>query len=167
VKAVGVPICFERRNQGYIEGRMNADWILLVEDNADDVILTKTALLEAGVSNPVRVLSTAEEALDYLTGAEKYADRTAFPVPKVIFVDLKLPGKSGHEVLRWIAQREELADVLKVVLTGSEDPSDRKLAQELGAHCYLEKPITREQITGPSRNLRMILGAMSEAAESA
>ena len=140
---------------------MNADCILLVEDNADDVILTKCALFDAGLSNPVYVVSTAEEALAYLSGAEKYADRTRFPLPKVLFVDLKLPGKSGHEVLRWIARKGELRHVLRVVLTGSEDPSDRKLALELGANCYLEKPITKEQITGPSRNLRMLLGAVS------
>ncbi len=140
---------------------MNADCILLVEDNADDVTLTKWALFEAGLSNPVHVVSTAEEALAYLSGSDKYADRTCFPLPKVMFVDLKLPGKSGHEVLRWIAGRADLQHVLRVVLTGSEDPSDRKLAQELGANCYLEKPITKEQITGPSRNLWMILGAVS------
>lgn len=143
---------------------MNADCILLVEDNHDDVTLTKCALVEAGLSNPVHVVSTAEEALAYLSGVEKYADRTCFPLPKVMFVDLKLPGKSGHDLLKWIAQREELRDVVRAVLTGSDDPSDRKLAHELGAHCYLVKPITTEQITGPSRNLGMLLGGVSTRA---
>lgn len=142
---------------------MNADCILLVEDNPDDVVLTKCALADAGLSNPVHVVSTAEEALAYLSGADKYSDRTCFPIPKVIFVDLKLPGKSGHEILRWIARREELRHVLRLVLTGSENPKDRKMAQELGANGYLQKPITKEQITGPSRNLGTLLGAANAA----
>jgi CheY-like chemotaxis protein len=131
-----------------------------VEDNDDDVLLTKCALLDAGLSNPVHVVSTAEEAVAYLSGEGKYSDRNTFPIPKVMFVDLKLPGKSGHEVLKWIHGREELRHVLSVVLTGSDDPNDRKLAQDLGANCYLEKPVTTEQLTGPSRNLFMILAAV-------
>ena len=136
---------------------MNVDCVLLVEDNENDALLTKAALFDAGVSSPVHVVSTAEEAFAYLSGVGKYADRTSFPIPKVMFVDLKLPGKSGHEVLRWILRREEFRHVLRVVLTGSDDPMDRKLAYDLGANSYLEKPVTTEQITGPSRNLRMLL----------
>jgi CheY-like chemotaxis protein len=147
----------------------NVDFVLLVEDNDEDATLTKCVLLEAGLTNPVHVVSTADEALAYFSGVGKYADRISFPIPKVVFVDLKLPGKSGHEVLRWLSGREEFWHVLTVVLTGSDDPTDRKLAYELGANCYLEKPITSEQLIGPSRNLRMILGAgptMSGAQEA-
>ena len=136
---------------------MEANGILLVEDNEDDIILIKRALEDAGLHNPVHTVTTADEAIAYLSGSGQYEDRVSFPLPKVVFVDVRLPGKSGHEVLRAMAATEELRDVVRVVLTGSEDPSDRRIALELGAHCYLEKPITKEQLIGPSRNLRMTL----------
>ena len=65
--------------------------ILLVEDNKDDVFLMKRALQSARIVNPVVVVETGQEAMDYLAGAGKFADRERYPLPAVVFLDLKLP----------------------------------------------------------------------------
>ena len=145
---------------------MELDCILLVEDNSDDVLLMKCVLEDAGVDISVQVVDSAEDAISYLAGHGEYADRHLFPMPRVVFVDLKLPAKPGHEVLEWMARKPELRQVLKVVLTGSNDPQDRKRAYDLGANCYLEKPMTTEQLTSPSRNLRMVLAGGNRTAWS-
>src|SRR5437764_10391 len=139
---------------------MEMDCILLIEDSEDDVLMMKYALEEAAIANPVQAVTSAEEGIEYLEGTGKYADRTLYPKPAVVFVDLKLPGKPGHEVLQWMAGKVELKHVLRAVLTGSNDPEDRTIAQKLGAHCYFEKPITSEQLTGPKRNLLLLAGGV-------
>ena len=78
---------------------MEHDAILLVEDNDDDVILTKCTLEDAGIVNPVRDVPTADKAIAYLAGQGEYQDRHSYPMPCVIFIDLSLPGKSGRSRL--------------------------------------------------------------------
>ena len=73
--------------------------ILLVEDNKDDVFLMKRALQNARIVNPVIVVQTGQEAMDYLSGTGKFADRDSYTMPAVVFLDLKLPFIFGHEVL--------------------------------------------------------------------
>jgi CheY-like chemotaxis protein len=136
---------------------MEIDCILLVEDNEDDVLLFQASLEDADILNPVHVVGSAENAISYLAGTGDYADRSLYPLPRVVFVDLHLPGKSGHDILEWMLREPELRDVLKVVLTGSKDPRHYTRALELGANAYLEKPVTKEQLIGPCRNLRMVL----------
>jgi CheY-like chemotaxis protein len=136
---------------------METDAILLVEDNEDDIILTKCALEDAGIANPVQDVSHADEAIAYLSGHGRYRDRNAHPMPCVIFIDLWLPRKSGHELLAWMAQQPTLKDIVRVVLTGSENPADIKKARELGANAYVRKPLTVDQLTTPGRNLQNLL----------
>jgi CheY-like chemotaxis protein len=136
--------------------RRSAAVILLVEDNEADAILTQMTLENAGIRAPVQVVKTVEAAMAYLGGEGDYADTERFPLPQVVFVDLNLPGRSGHDVLGWMQGNEDLRNVVRVVLTGSDDPADLKLAYELGANCYLRKPLTIEQLTQPGRNIRML-----------
>lgn len=119
---------------------------LLVEDNEDDVFLMQRALKDAAVINPLLVVQDGQEALDYLGGTGKYRDRTEYPLPTVIFLDLKLPYKSGHEVLQWIRQRKEFDSLIVVVLTSSNEPNDLRKSYALGANSYLVKPPTPEQL---------------------
>ena len=125
---------------------MEAASILLVEDSEDDVILIQYTLEEAGLGNPLHVVDSGEEAIAYLSAKGKYRDRQQFPLPRVVFLDLKLPGKSGHDVLKWMAQQECLNGVIRLVLTGSDDPEDLKKSYDLGANGYLTKPLTPEQL---------------------
>lgn len=121
--------------------------ILLVEDNEDDVLLMQLAMKQAGIKNPLQVVEDGEQAIDYLAGRDAYADREKFPLPAVTFLDLKLPLKSGHQVLAWIRQQHALDDMVVIVLTSSNQPIDLQEAYRLGANSYVIKPPTSEQLT--------------------
>lgn len=120
--------------------------ILLVEDNKDDVFLMKRALQSARIANPVTVVETGPEAKDYLSGTGKFADRDSYPMPAVVFLDLKLPFLYGHEVLAWIRKERELQSLVVIVLTSSNEASDLSRCYALGANSYLVKPPTAEQL---------------------
>src|SRR5687767_14171504 len=120
--------------------------ILLVEDNEDDVFLMRRALQNAGVTNPVFVVETGALAVDYLSGTGPYQDRRQFPLPAAVFLDLKLPLMSGHEVLAWIRAQRQLEGLLVVVLTSSNEPSDVRRSYSLGANSYLMKPMSARQL---------------------
>src|SRR5258707_570273 len=74
-----------------------------------------------------------------------------YPLPRVVFMDLKLARKSGHYVLEWMAGRKSFNDIVRVVITGSDEPADLKKAYELGANSYFRKPLTIEQLSSPGR----------------
>ena len=120
--------------------------ILLVEDNEDDLFLMKRALRNARIVNPVLVVETGQEAMDYLVGADKFADRDSYPIPAAVFIDLKLPLVFGHEVLAWIRRRKEFESLVVIVLTSSNEASDLNRCYSLGANSYLVKPPTAEQL---------------------
>jgi CheY-like chemotaxis protein len=120
--------------------------LLLVEDNEDDVFLMKRALTEAHVTNQLCIVEDGQQALDYLAGTGKFADRENYPLPAVVFLDLKLPYVSGHEVLAWIRGQKELESLVVIVLTSSNEASDLSRAYSLGANSYLVKPPTPEQL---------------------
>jgi len=120
--------------------------ILLVEDNKDDVFLMKRALQGARIQNPVIVVETGQEAIDYLSGTGKFSERDDYPVPAVVFLDLKLPFVFGHEVLAWIRRRKEFESLVVIVLTSSNEASDLSRCYSLGANSYLVKPPTSAQL---------------------
>src|SRR5687768_1897504 len=97
--------------------------ILLADDNAADVTLTKRALQAADLRNPVQIVSTGQEVIEYLTGAV-HARVTGARIPLLILLDLDLPDLTGFEVLEWIRTQETLATVPVVIYTGSDSKSD-------------------------------------------
>jgi CheY-like chemotaxis protein len=120
--------------------------LLLVEDNEDDVFLMKRALKGARVVNPLHVVEDGQEAVDYLAGTGKFADRSQYPLPAVVFLDLKLPYISGHDVLAWIRRQKELDALVVIVLTSSNEASDLSRCYSLGANSYVVKPPTPQQL---------------------
>ena len=128
--------------------------ILLVEDNEDDIFFMQRALEKAGVAGLLQVARNGQQALDYLAGHEAYADRAQFPVPHLVFLDLKLPHVPGFEVLSWMRAQPSLRNIPVVVLTSSPQERDREKAHELGAEGYLIKPPTRETVREATRCLR-------------
>ena len=115
--------------------------ILLVEDNPNDVLLIRRALGKANVPNPVQVVGDGEKAVQYLAGEGAYADRSRHPLPMFILLDLKLPRKSGHEVLTWIRSQPGVRRTPVVVLTSSAEKADVKRCYDIGANSYLVKPV--------------------------
>jgi CheY-like chemotaxis protein len=128
--------------------------ILLVEDSEDDVFLMRRALKAAGITNPLHVVEDGQEAVDYLSGAGKFSDRAQTELPAVVFLDLKLPVLMGIEVLAWIRSQPSLANIVVVVLTSSNEPSDLKEAYRLGANSYIVKPPTADQLLELAQSFR-------------
>ena len=120
--------------------------ILLVEDNEDDVFLMTRALKGAHIVNPLHSVDDGQQAIDYLAGNGPFADREKHPFPAIVFLDLKLPLKSGLEVLQWIRNQSQFENLIVLVLTSSNEPSDLKRAYSLGANSYLVKPPTAVQL---------------------
>ena len=115
--------------------------VLLVEDNPDDVLLTTRAFKRANLFSPIQVVEDGDKAVSYLSGEPPYSDRDRFPVPVVVLMDLKLPRRSGLEVLKWIRSVPALKTLPVVVLTSSAENRDVNSAYDLGANSYLVKPV--------------------------
>ena len=114
--------------------------ILLVEDNEDDIFFMKRALRHVDITDPVQVVRDGQQAIDYLAGNGDFKDRQQYPFPCLIFLDLKLPGKNGLEVLEWVRKESPVPSVVVLVLTTSRETSDIDAAYRLCANAYLVKP---------------------------
>lgn len=128
--------------------------ILLVEDNSDDAELLDRAFRKAGITNPLVAVTDGDAAVDYVVGTAAYADRTRHPRPELILLDLKLPRRSGFEVLSCIRGQEATRHTPIVVLTSSNQQDDIRRAYELGANSYLVKPIGRDALIEMVRSLK-------------
>ena len=137
--------------------------ILLAEDLPDHVVLVRRALEKAGVKNPLFVVRDGEEALDYLYGENKYANRHEYPVPDLLLLDLKMPKMDGFEVLRIVRSDRRFAALRIIVLTSSEDIYDVNKAYELGANSFLVKPLEFENFTAMMRTLSLFWLQQSKA----
>ena len=112
--------------------------ILLVEDNLADVELTLEALEEARFANDVHVIRDGAEALEYLQGGE---GQEGFARPDLIILDLNLPKRSGHEVLAGLKTNASLRRIPVAILTTSSAEADIIASYDLGANCFLTKPV--------------------------
>ena len=116
--------------------------ILLVEDERTDIILTLGSFREARMANTINVATSGEEALDYLKGNGKFANREDFPMPDLILLDIKMPGIDGFEVLKQVKSNKKIKQIPIVILSSSKDEGDRAMALDMGASAYLVKPIS-------------------------
>lgn len=115
--------------------------ILQVEDDPNDVFLLQHAMTQAGVENPIQVVTDGQQAIDYLKGDGKFANRERYPLPCLVLLDLKLPHVMGLNVLKWIRQQPGPALVV-VMLSASGEDTDIAAAYRLGANAFLTKPST-------------------------
>lgn len=127
--------------------------ILLVEDNRMDVELTLDAFREARLTNVIQVAQNGQEALDYLFGRGKYIDRSKYPMPGLVLLDLKLPGIDGFEVLRQIKSTLLLKRLPVIILTSSREEGDRAFSYDTGANSYLVKPVSFDGFLGVVRQI--------------
>lgn len=121
--------------------RAEESTILLVEDKPTDVMLIQRAFDKAKLANPVQVVPDGDAAVDYLSGRGAYEDRRQFPLPILILLDLKLPRRSGLEVLQWLRSQESLRRIPVVMLTSSQQHRDVNAAYDFGVNSYLVKPV--------------------------
>ncbi|HEY9632607.1 MAG TPA: response regulator [Coleofasciculaceae cyanobacterium] len=116
--------------------------ILLVEDNPADILLVQRAFRKEELSHvSLQIVKDGDAAVFYLSGKGEYSDRERYPLPMLILLDLKLPRRSGHEVLSWLRQQSELKRLPVVVLTSSRETIDINQAYDSGVNSYLVKPI--------------------------
>ena len=120
--------------------------ILHVEDDPNDVLLVNRAIKKVNSSMVVRSVGDGDQALAYLSGANGYGNREEHPVPHLILLDLKMPRKSGLEVLAWIRQQASLKRMVVIIFTSSKHDHDINRAYELGANSYLVKPVGFEAL---------------------
>jgi CheY-like chemotaxis protein len=116
--------------------------ILLVEDNPVDILLMQRAFRNETLANTaLQIVRDGDAAVFYLEGDGEYSDRARYPLPAIILLDLKLPRRSGHEVLGWLKNHPSLKRLPVVILTSSRQTVDVDRAYDLGVNSYLVKPI--------------------------
>src|SRR5690349_6307541 len=114
--------------------------ILAAEDEESDRMILELGFQRAKLSHPLVIVRDGQEAVDYLSGKGRYADRSAHPLPALLILDLKMPRMNGFDVLRWLAEQAEFKQIPVVVLSSSGDELDVKKARQLGAREYFVKP---------------------------
>lgn len=132
---------------------MNTPFVLLVEDNPNDELLTLRALRRDGIANEIVVVRDGQEALDYLFAAGAHAGRDATMLPQVMLLDLKLPKVSGLEVLSRVRADDKLRGLPVVILTSSAMDRDVVEGYRLGANSYVQKPVSSEEFKEAIRRL--------------
>ena len=116
--------------------------VLLVEDDLNDIFLVKRAFKRADIHNPLQVVTDGQEAINYLRGEGKYANRQTWPLPKLVVMDIKMPRKTGFEVLEWVkGGGKPLRRIPIIIVSASDNPDDINRAYELGANAYMVKPM--------------------------
>jgi CheY-like chemotaxis protein len=121
--------------------------ILLVEDEENDAELLKMAFQSNQISNPIQWVKDGVEAIAYLNGEGDYADRTVYPFPEVMILDLKMPRMNGLELLAWIRNNPDFRVIPTIIMTSSRQDADIAKAYELGANTYMIKPSTFTELT--------------------
>jgi CheY-like chemotaxis protein len=114
--------------------------VLYVEDDPNDVLLMRHAWTKVGIPNPLQVVSDGAEAVRYLSGEGRYANRVEYPIPVLVLLDLKMPRMTGLDVLRWIRSHPALRVLPVIVFSSSRQPKDINSAHTLRIDAYLVKP---------------------------
>jgi len=125
----------------------NPSEILLIEDDSNDVFLIRRAFGRIDVKLSLRVLEDGEAAIAHLNQLIAEENREEHPLPLLILLDLKLPRRSGLEVLEWLRQQPPVCRIPVVVLTSSRESVDVDRAYDLGANSYLVKPVTFDALS--------------------
>lgn len=120
--------------------------VLYAEDEEDDSFFMERAFKEAGISNPLVVVTEGQSAIDYCSGSGRYEDRTAYPLPCLLLLDLNMPKKTGLEVLKWIRTQPNFCTLPVVVVTSSIQDADIHRAYIQGANAYLVKPSKPDEL---------------------
>ena len=139
--------------------------ILLIEDNLDDVELTRIAFAEAGMGERLMVVSDGAAALDYLFARGAYVDRDPLQLPSIVLLDLNLPKVDGREVLQAIRENLLTKTLPVVVLTTSAEPFDVEASYALGANSYIQKPVDFEQFVGAVKQVGLYWLVLNRARE--
>lgn len=135
--------------------------ILLVEDNDDDIDLTLRAMHKSRLLNDIVVAKDGEQALDILFGRGQQADRNGW-LPQLVLLDIKLPGLTGHDVLKAIRENTRTKNIPIVMLTSSNLDEDVVRAYDEGANSYVRKPLKLADFMDAIQQLQMYWLVLNE-----
>ena len=127
---------------------------LLVDDSEEDVLLIQRAFEKSHLTNPLQVVGSGDAAIEYLSGHGEFADRERFPLPAVILLDLRMPGRDGYDVLEWTRAQPALRNIRIIVLTAFHSVYDVDMAYKMGANSFLVKPVEFESLVDLMRSLK-------------
>ena len=127
--------------------------VLCVDDSSDDTLLLRRACRRAGVKFLLQSVDDGDKAIAYLTGIQAYSDRTTYPIPTLILLDLKMPTRSGFDVLEWLRSQPQYKTLPVAILTSSHHDSDVREAYQKGANCFLTKPVQYDALIDLPRAL--------------
>ncbi len=124
------------------------DTVLVVEDNPDHALLVRIAARRAFPDLDVRVVGDGREAVSYLGGTRPFEDRAENPFPRLVILDLVMPGLDGFGVLSWMRATDvpKVRRVPVVVLTSSVNPGDEARALQMGAVAFFTKPASLDEL---------------------
>ena len=128
--------------------------ILLAEDDDNDILLLQRAFSTAEIQNPLFVARDGQEAIDYLAGTGNFANRVEYPLPFLILLDLKMPKRSGMEVLQWLRSQPVLRCLPVIIFSSSAHRHDVERAYRLGANAFVAKPSSTEERIQLSRYIK-------------
>src|SRR6267378_7694 len=127
--------------------------ILVADDEQNDIFFLRRAFQKAGLDALIFDVADGEEAEKYLAGDDDFGDRSRYPIPSLLVLDIKMPKRDGFDVLRWLQTREDLKNLTVVMLSSSSHESDMQKARELGARDYFVKPSDFDKLTELVQNL--------------
>ena len=127
--------------------------ILLVEDNPDDVELTRLAFAQVRIANPLMVARDGVEALDYLFARDSHAGRDPHDLPALMLLDLNLPRLDGREVMQALRAEPATRTLPVVALTTSAEPDEVEACYALGINSYIRKPVEFSRFVAAMRQL--------------
>jgi CheY-like chemotaxis protein len=121
--------------------------ILLAEYQPGDEQLFRGALQRSGCCNPLHAVHDGEEAIGYLRGEGRYSNRAVFPLPQLLVLDPKTPGKDGWEILQWLRERPEFESLVVVMFGGNGTLAEEDMAYRLGVNHYRLRPRGADEFT--------------------
>jgi len=133
-----------KKNSDWLKQRstvLTDDTVLIADDSESDIFFLLRAFASARVKNPIHVVRSGREALDYLQGIGNFADKIRFPWPAVVFVDLIMPPPDGFAVLKWKSDQLDLPKTLWVAMSNFDSPKAINHAYMAGATTFLAKPL--------------------------
>jgi len=139
--------------------------LLHVEDDPNDILLLQRAFKKANLAVSIQAVNDCDKAVAYLSGVDAFADREKFPLPALVLLDLKMPRKSGLEVLAWIRGQEKLRRLLGVIFTSSKNDEDINGGYDLGANSYLVKPVGFDMLVEMAKLLQQYWLTTNERAQ--
>lgn len=127
--------------------------ILMADDDGDDRLLAQDAMHESRVLNELHFVEDGVQLLSYLRGDGEFSNRTLYPMPGLILLDLNMPKKDGREALGEIKADPRLRRIPVVILTTSKAEEDMVKGYDLGAASYITKPVTFDALVELMRSL--------------